>query len=132
MRWAPPSATRSCWRAPLALSFLFQFNLILAVWAITRAIPPSILPVAVPFALFFLFVPVKAFLEMIPVSVFGLGLRDLGYALFMFAAGVAATLDDSRVAGIISSLEVLLTILYVLPGGILFVLRPKATVVKPR
>ena len=37
----------------LALSFLFQFDLMLAVWAITKAIPASILPAAVPFAAFF-------------------------------------------------------------------------------
>lgn len=109
----------------LALSFLFQFDLMLAVWAITKAIPASILPAAVPFAAFFLFVPLKTFLEMIPVSVFGLGLRDLGYALFMFAMGVAATRSDTIVAGIISALEVILTILYVLPGGVVFVFRPK-------
>ncbi len=110
----------------LALSFLFQFDLLLAVWAITKAIPPSILPIAVPFATFFLFVPLKTFLEMIPVSVFGLGLRDLGYALFMFAVGAAATRADTIAAGVISALEVILTILYVLPGGIVFVFRPKA------
>lgn len=110
----------------LALSFLFQFDLMLAVWAITRAIPPSIIPAAVPFATFFLFVPLKTFLEMIPVSVFGLGLRDFGYALFMFAVGVAATRDDTIAAGLISALEVILTFLYVLPGGAVFVFRPKA------
>lgn len=116
----PPVLARA-----LALSFIFQFDLLLAVWAITKAIPASILPIAVPFATFFLFVPLKTFLEMIPVSVFGLGLRDLGYALFMFAVGAAATRADTIAAGVISALEVILTILYVLPGGIVFVFRPK-------
>ena len=107
----------------LALSFLFQFDLVLAVWAITKAIPASILPESLPFAAFFLFVPLKTFLEMIPVSVFGLGLRDLGYTLFTEAEGVS---QARLVAGIISSLEVILTILYVLPGGAVFVLRSRA------
>ena len=66
----------------MLLSFLFQFELLLAVWAITKAIGLSI-----PLPTFFLFLPIKTFLEMIPVSVFGLGLRDLGYTIFMAAMG---------------------------------------------
>lgn len=99
----------------VAISFLFQFDLILAVWAITRAIGLDI-----PFAPFFLFLPIKTFLEMIPVSVFGLGLRDLGYTIFMAAMGFA---DAAACAALISAAEVLLTVVYSSIGGIVFASR---------
>ena len=99
----------------VAISFLFQFDLILAVWAITKAIGLSL-----PLAPFFLFLPIKTFLEMIPVSVFGLGLRDLGYTIFMSAMGFA---DAAACAALISAAEVLLTVVYSSIGGIVFVSR---------
>ena len=99
----------------VAISFLFQFDLIFAVWAITKAIGLSL-----PLAPFFLFLPIKTFLEMIPVSVFGLGLRDLGYTIFMSAMGFA---DAAACAALISAAEVLLTVVYSSIGGIVFVSR---------
>jgi len=101
--------------AAIAISFLFQFNLIMAVWAITRAIGLSI-----PLAPFFLFLPIKTFLEMIPVSVFGLGLRDLGYTIFMSAMGLG---DGAAAAALISAAEVVLTVVYSSMGGLVFVCR---------
>lgn len=100
----------------IALSFLFQFDLILAVWAITRAIGLTI-----PFAPFFLFLPIKTFLEMVPVSVFGLGLRDLGYAIFMAAMGLGG--EAAACAALISAAEVLLTVVYSSLGGLVFICR---------
>lgn len=101
------------------LSFVFQLDVVLAVWAITKAVG-----IDVPFATFFLFVPLKTFIEMIPVSVFGLGLRDLGYTVFM--AALLGEASASTNAGIISSVEVILTILYVAIGGVLFVFRKRS------
>lgn len=102
----------------IAISFLFQFDLILAVWAITRAIG-----LALPFAPFFLFLPIKTFLEMVPVSVFGLGLRDLGYAIFMTAMGLGG--EAAACAALISAAEVLLTVIYSSVGGLVFALRSR-------
>lgn len=103
----------------IALSFLFQLNLILAVWAITKAIGLSL-----PLAPFFLFLPIKTFLEMIPVSVFGLGLRDLGYSIFMAAMGFGDSAAAN--AAMISAAEVLLTVVYSSAGGLVFACRRKA------
>ncbi len=100
----------------LLLSFLFQFDLILAVWAITKA-----LGLAIPLPLFFLFLPIKTFLEMIPVSVFGLGLRDLGYTIFMAATGAGES--AAAHAALISAAEVILTVIYASMGGVVFVCR---------
>lgn len=102
--------------AAFLLSFLFQFDLILAVWAITKAIGLS-----VPLGAFFLFLPIKTFLEMIPVSVFGLGLRDLGYTIFMVAMGYGS--DATACAALISAAEVLLTVVYSSMGGVVFLCR---------
>lgn len=100
----------------IALSFLFQLDLILAVWAITKAIGLSL-----PLAPFFLFLPIKTFLEMIPVSVFGLGLRDLGYSIFMAAMGFGDSAAAN--AAMISAAEVILTVVYSSAGGLVFALR---------
>ena len=106
--------------ATMLLSFLFQFELLLAVWAITKAIGLSI-----PLPTFFLFLPVKTFLEMIPVSVFGLGLRDLGYTIFMTAMGFGEKAAAN--AALISAAEVILTVIYASMGGVVFVCRRSAS-----
>ncbi len=102
--------------AAMLLSFLFQFELLLAVWAITKAIGLSI-----PLPTFFLFLPIKTFLEMIPVSVFGLGLRDLGYTIFMTAMGFGEAAAAN--AALIAAAEVILTVVYSSMGGVVFVCR---------
>ena len=105
--------------AAMLLSFLFQFDLLLAVWAITKAIG-----LAIPLPTFFLFLPIKTFLEMIPVSVFGLGLRDLGYTIFMAAMGFGDAAAAN--AALISAAEVILTVIYASMGGVVFVCRRPA------
>ena len=104
----------------MLLSFLFQFELLLAVWSITKAIGLSI-----PLPTFFLFLPIKTFLEMIPVSVFGLGLRDLGYTIFMTAMGFGEAAAAN--AALISAAEVILTVVYSSMGGVVFVCRRPAS-----
>lgn len=98
------------------ISLIFQFNLISAVWAISRSIGLEF-----PFSTFFLFLPIKTFLEMIPVSVFGLGLRDLGYAVFALAMGLGE--GAATAAALISAAEVALTVVYSAIGGVVFVAR---------
>lgn len=119
------AAKKSVMLPALLLSFIFQFDLLLAVWAITKAIGLSL-----PLGVFFLFIPIKTFLEMIPISVFGLGLRDLGYTIFMLAMGFIAA-DAAANAALISAAEVLLTILYSLAGGVVFICRKNKENVKP-
>ncbi len=102
----------------IALSFLFQLDVILFVWTVTKA-----LALTIPFGTFFLFVPFITLMEMIPVSVFGIGLRDLGYSWFMGAVAVA---EPGESAAAVSLIYVTLTIIYVSIGGILFIFRKKA------
>ncbi len=99
----------------LLLSFIFQLDVILFVWAVTKAVA-----ITVPFGTFFLFVPFITLMEMLPISVFGLGLRDFGYAWFMGAVGIAEPKDE---AAAISLIYVVMTIIYVSIGGILFLFR---------
>lgn len=101
----------------LVLSFVFQLDLVVAVWAIAKAIGLSL-----PLPVFFLFIPIKTFLEMIPVSVFGLGLRDLGYTLFMLAMSYAQE-NAASYAALISAAEVILTVVYSSVGGFVFICR---------
>ena len=62
-------------------------------------------------------------LLLIPVSVFGLGLRDLGYAIFMAAMGLGA--EAAACAALISAAEVLLTVIYSSVGGLVFAFRAR-------
>ena len=62
---------------------------------------------------------------MIPVSVFGLGLRDLGYTIFMTAMGFGEKAAAN--AALISAAEVILTVIYASMGGVVFVCRRSAS-----
>ncbi len=103
-----------CWGA-MFFSFVFQLDAILCVWSLTKALGLGIGPWP-----FFFFVPFITLMEMIPVSIFGIGLRDTGYVWFMDALGRA---DPKGDAAAISLLYVAATVLYVGIGGILFIFR---------
>lgn len=107
----------------MALSFLFQLDVILFVWAVTMS-----LGLQLPFLSFFLFVPLITLMEMIPISIFGIGLRDMGYSWFMSAVGRETPEID---AGMTSLIYVSLTVIYVSFGGILFIFRQKKRKGKP-
>ena len=97
----------------MGLSFLFQFIVIAAIYCIGRA-----LRLPIPFALYCVFVPIVSLLEAIPVSIFGIGLRDSGYLLFFRQLGRPA-----EEAAALSILYVSATLIYVTLGGALFLLR---------
>ncbi len=118
-------------RAPGALamsvvaSFWFQANVVLAIYALSRS-----LHLGLPLEPFWFFVPFISLLEMIPISVFGLGLRDFGYQAFLLSAGMAAGVaglsDESSAAAAAAALSVLyvaLTVLYVSSGGVVYLAR---------
>lgn len=124
-------SVRAYVRAPRALvasvviSFWFQANVVLAIHALARA-----LHIGLPLAPFWFFVPFISLLEMIPVSIFGLGLRDFGYKAFLLSAGLAAgvpTLStEPQAAAAAAALAVLylaLTVLYVSVGGFVYLAR---------
>lgn len=96
----------------MAISFLFQCIFILAVYCLSEAlgldIPPLFYGVAVP---------VVSLIEAIPISIFGIGLRDTGYML-LFAQIGRCQAD----AGALSILYVAATLVYVAFGGLVFLL----------
>jgi uncharacterized membrane protein YbhN (UPF0104 family) len=70
-----------------AWSLAMQGLVVLNAWLLARA-----LRVPIPFADFFLIVPLGLFLTMLPVSINGIGVRESSYAFFFRAFGVAASL----------------------------------------
>ena len=74
-----------------------------------------------PFIYFCIFVPLITLGEALPVSVFGIGVRDSLY-VFFFAQGGASREQALSMALV----YVLITIVYSLVGGALFLLRRPA------
>lgn len=99
--------------AMVAISFLFQFLAIVAVYSLGRAVG-----LGVPLLPFGFFVPFITLMEMIPISVFGIGLRDTGYVWFMHAVG-----KTSADAAALSVLYVAATVAYVSLGGVFYLFR---------
>lgn len=105
----------------MVISFVFQCNVILAVYCLSQAlrlgIPPLFYGVAVP---------VVSLIEAIPISIFGIGLRDTGYMLFFAQIGRAAA-----GAGALSILYVAATLVYVATGGLVFLLQGREHAAAP-
>lgn len=97
----------------MAVSFLFQFCVIVAVFLLAHA-----LRLDIPFFPFCVFVPLISLLEAIPVTIYGVGLRDSGYVFFLTQIG--HTRAD---AAALSLLYVAATLAYCSLGGIVFALR---------
>lgn len=106
------------------ISLLFQFVAILIVFSISRAMAWE-----VPFVHFSVFVPLIMLGEALPISVFGIGVRDGLYVFFFSQVGA------SREQALAMALAyVVLTIVYSLYGGVLFLLRrfhPPPAAVRP-
>lgn len=67
----------------MLLSFLFQFSVISAVYLMARA-----LGVDIAFFYFGAFVPIITLMEALPISIYGIGVRDYGYVYFFSQAGM--------------------------------------------
>lgn len=67
----------------MAISFAFQLSVIVIVWLLALSIHAQ-----VPFFYFSAFVPLITLLEAVPISIFGLGLRDAGYVFFFGWTGM--------------------------------------------
>ena len=67
----------------MAISFAFQLSVITIVWLLAAVIHAQ-----VSFFYFSAFVPLITLLEALPISIFGLGLRDAGYVFFFGWAGM--------------------------------------------
>ncbi|CAK8724180.1 MAG: hypothetical protein CDV28_12238 [Candidatus Electronema aureum] len=67
----------------MAISFAFQLSVITIVWLLALS-----LHARVSFFYFSAFVPLITLLEAVPISIFGLGLRDVGYVFFFSWTGM--------------------------------------------
>lgn len=105
----------------MALSFAFHVTFIICVWLMGRA-----LGLQVPFFAFCVYVPLVAILEAIPLSIFGIGLRDAGYVVFMRAMDRP---DEDGLA--LSVLFVAVALSYSALGGLLFALRRRSEGLQP-
>lgn len=97
----------------MSLSFVFQFSVIVAVYLLGCA-----LQLGVPFFYFCMFVPLISLLEAVPVSIYGIGLRDSGYVFFLTQIG--RTREE---AAALSLLYVTATLAYSAVGGIILMVR---------
>lgn len=95
------------------LSLLFQFFAITAVYCLGKSVGINL-----PLYAYGFFIPFISLMEMIPVSIFGIGLRDVGYVWFMLSVG--HTRAD---AATFSVLYVAATVVYIAIGGLMFLLR---------
>jgi len=97
----------------MGISFAFQFAVIVCVYTLARAID-----IEAPFVLFCVFVPLISLLEALPVSIYGLGLRDAGYVFFFSRLNRP---DEQALS--LALLYVTVSLVYASCGGIVFALR---------
>ena len=99
--------------AAIGQSFLFQAIVILVVFLNAKA-----LALDVPVAALAVFVPLISLAGMLPISVNGLGIRDVLYVLLLGRIGVPAD-----VAFALAFLYFVVTLAASLPGGVVYALR---------
>ncbi len=98
----------------MALSFLFQFSVIVCIYLLAEA-----LKLDIPFIHLCVIVPFVLLVEALPISIYGLGIRDATYVFFFARMGLP------EVHGLTLALAyVLATLLYALSGGLIFIIRP--------
>lgn len=96
----------------MLISFTFQLILVIGVFVLAKTIN-----IEIAFIQFLIFVPIITIMEAIPLSIFGVGFRDAGYALFFAQAGLP---DFRAAAASMSLLYVACTVAYSSIGGVLF------------
>ena len=99
----------------MGLSFLFQLTAIACILILARALGYD-----TPALYFFIFVPFISLMEALPITIFGLGLRDGLYVFFFTPVGMTQT-----AALTLALAYVLMTVVYCLSGGLLLLLRWK-------
>lgn len=98
------------------LSLVFQMTAITTIFCISQALHWQ-----VPFVYFCIFVPLITLGEALPISIFGIGVRDGLYVFFFAQAGAAREQALS-----LALVYVIISIVYSLAGGVLFLLRRPA------
>jgi glycosyltransferase 2 family protein len=99
----------------MLVSFLFQVNVIVCIFLLARG-----LGLSASFLGMTVFVPFVSIMEALPISIFGLGIRDASYAYFLTHSGW-----PEAHALTLALAYVVLTLVYVSSGGVVFLLRPR-------
>jgi uncharacterized protein (TIRG00374 family) len=94
----------------MLISFAFQLSVIFIVYLLALS-----LGCTVSFVYFSAFVPLITLMEAIPVSIYGVGIRDMGYVFFFGWAGMTDVQTRS-----LALLFLAVTVAYSLLGGILY------------
>jgi uncharacterized protein (TIRG00374 family) len=94
----------------LLLSVGFHCSVVLCVYLLAAA-----LHISAPLIYFATFVPLITLLEALPISIYGLGIRDLAYAYFFAMAGMTALETRS-----LAVLFLAVNLVYALFGGVVF------------
>ncbi|WP_339138000.1 MAG: lysylphosphatidylglycerol synthase transmembrane domain-containing protein [Candidatus Electrothrix sp. GW3-4] len=97
----------------MLISFVFQLSVILIVQLLALSLHAS-----VSFFYFSAFVPLITLMEALPVSMFGLGLRDMGYVFFFGWVGMTDVQTRS-----LALLFLATSVGYSLIGGVVYLLR---------
>jgi len=97
----------------MAISFVFQASVICIVYMLSLSLHAQ-----VPFIYFSAFVPLVALLEVLPISINGIGLRDAGYVFFFGWAGMADVQTRSM-----ALLFLAMSVCYSLLGGLVYLVR---------
>ncbi len=99
--------------AIMGISFVFQFIVICCIFTLSRA-----LHIEAPFIYFCIFVPIISLMEALPISIYGIGVRDAAYVFFYGQAGIS----QSEAASM-ALLFLFTTITYALSGAVIFILK---------
>ncbi len=94
----------------MLLSFLFQFSVILVVYLMSKALGADI-----PFYYFSAFVPIITLMEALPISIYGIGVRDYGYVYFFSQVGMGELQTRSLALFFMAA-----AVCYSLIGGLFF------------
>jgi glycosyltransferase 2 family protein len=106
-------ANRKLLTQVMLISFTFQMSVICVVFLLARSLHAQ-----TEFVYFMAFVPLIALMEALPVSIYGLGVRDIGYVFFFGQAGMADTQTRA-----LAMLFLTMTVCYSLIGGLLYLYR---------
>ena len=113
LSWQKYGADRGLLLRVMLISFAFQLSVICVVYLLALS-----LHARVPFFYFAAFVPLITLMEALPVSIYGIGIRDAGYVFFFGQAGLSNLQTRS-----LALLFLGLTVCYSLVGGLLHLWR---------
>lgn len=94
----------------MLLSFIFQFSVITVIYMMACSLGAN-----VPYFYFIAFVPIITIMEALPISIFGLGVRDYGYVFFFTQVGMSDI--ETRTLAIYFTA---IAVVYSLVGGLFF------------